>query len=144
MINDIKKEIVRILSENVDKVQHLTDYNALDFEGFPAISVTLSENENDFATTSEDVRVFGFKVRCFVLASNKGQPVNDEKTQRAERVMGNLVDQVIDTLDKNTTLDNTVEFTEPAPSSWFWITNQAGDTLMAEVILRVHKYKTVI
>lgn len=144
MINTIKKEIINLISSNVSEVQDLRDFNALNFRGMPAISVTFSDNENDFVTTSENRRIFTFKIRCFVLAGAASQPITDDKAQRVERVMGDLVWSVINALDADITLGGNVEWTDAAPSVWNYVDLQNGSCLMAEILLRVHKDRTVV
>jgi hypothetical protein len=143
MINTIKTQIKNTLSAHCAGIQEIRTYNAIEFNGFPAVSVTTSDNVNDYETNTENMRTFAFKIRCFVPISNAGQPVTEEKYERAERVMGDLVWSVINTLDNHYTLDGSVEYLDAAPSVWEYVEMQNGFTLMANILLKVHKSYTL-
>lgn len=139
MINTIKENIKTIISTNVSEVQEIKTYPSLEFNGFPAIQIYLGQNENVFETSAENMRTYEFKIECFVSVANDINVVTEDKHERANRVMGDLIDSVINALDNNSTLGNTVEFLEATPSVWGYENIQNGLCLVSEIILRVHK-----
>lgn len=140
MINTIKDSIKTIIEAHCSGVQEVRDYNALEFTGFPAVSISFADNDNDFATNKENERIFAYKIRVFVSLSNAGQPLTEEKAQRAERIMGDVVWSIINALDNHETLDDNVEYCEASPSTWEYVSIQNGVCLMANISLKAHKY----
>lgn len=95
MFDKISTALSSILSANT-KIQSKYDFEASNLEGTPAMSITASANENDYSTTTENTRMYAFLVRLYVL---RGDSADSERT--CEKTMRDMVDGVLDTLDKN-------------------------------------------
>ena len=96
----------------IDKLFEILDANTLikevfswekeQFSGDPACTITPSENESDYNTTEENVRIYAFNVRLFV--NRTVVPAGKDAKSDADRRLRNLVDSVLDDFDKNYTL----------------------------------------
>ena len=104
------------------KVQSFYDFEASNIEGFPAMTMVASSNDSDYSTTTENRRVYAFVVRLYV---ERGSGNDSERT--CEATMRDLVDTVLDRLDKNFILSGTTVptqsgytflFMSSTPSSW--------------------------
>ena len=80
----------------------------------PFLVVIASENRNEFATTSENRRTYQFTITIFVGIGSRNE-------QTAESVLTTLVDNIIDQIDNNTTLNDNALFTQAVPSSWGFV-----------------------
>lgn len=84
------------LLSSLTKIQSFYNVEATNLEGFPALTLTPSANDSDYATTTENRRVYAFMIRLYV---ERGSGTTAERT--AESTMRDLVDSVLDRLDKN-------------------------------------------
>lgn len=136
MWTEINQQLKSILESNT-KIQEVYDYEKERFEGDPVATITASENDGDYATTIDNRRIYAFTVRLYVNRTNR----NDNM---AERIMRELVDTVIDDIDKNYTLTGisnptgkTLLFVEAVPSRWGYV---ESDIVMriAEITIKAH------
>ena len=95
-------------------IQESYSHEAEQFEGDPACTITSSENESDYNTTEENVRIYAFTIKLFV--NRTIAPTGTDPKAEAERKLRNLVDSVLDDFDANYTLTG--------------ITNPAGYTFI--------------
>ncbi len=96
MFSTLRDKIVEIL-EAVDEVQDVFPYEAEQFEGDPACTVTPSSNEGDYNTTDENIRIYSFNIRAYVTRTKT------RTKKEADEVLANLVDSIIDDFDKDYT-----------------------------------------
>jgi len=80
----------------------------------PFAVVIASGNENDFASSSENKRSFGFSIRLYVERKTRG-------VEAAETLMQTMVDNLINALDQDYTLGGEVLVSQAAPSAWGYI-----------------------
>jgi len=73
MFKEISNKIKSLLDEDA-LAEEIYEYEEGQFKGFPAITITPSNNESDYHTTNENERIYAFNVRCYI-PRNKG----DEK-----------------------------------------------------------------
>lgn len=139
MIQNLINKLKSILEAN-DLLQVVYSYERADSEGTPFATVTPSANENDYATTTENRRVYAFVIRLFV--ERAGQTT----AETAENTMRDLLDSVLDDLDKNYALSGmpiangyTFLFMEAAPSSWAYVFRE-NEYRVAEIAVRCHFY----
>ena len=71
-------------------IQEVYRYPKFDFSGYPACTVTPSDNSNDYETTSENVRIYAWKVRIFYDTKATGI---DASLQRLYPVIDDTMDQ---------------------------------------------------
>jgi hypothetical protein len=95
MFDKISTKLFSLLSANT-LIQSKYNYEASNLQGFPALTLTPSANENEYATTTENQRAYAFVVRLYVERGSSATAEND-----CENTMRELVDTVLDTLDKN-------------------------------------------
>lgn len=81
-----------------------------DVEQDPFVTVTASDNEADFANTSENRRVYGFVIRVFIERANDPQTAEDNLTE--------IIDAVINAFDQDYTLTGEALLVEASPSVW--------------------------
>lgn len=127
------------ISTEVDTVQDVSDYDKTRFDGFPAVTVVTSGNENDFYTTAENQRVFGFDINVYVSMGKTAHTVDDNAYQSAERVMGNAVSDIIDAFDTFITFGGDADFLRASPSVWDYVESSEGFMRHAVIKLEVVK-----
>ena len=138
-INSLKSQITDRISAEVTTVKDVANYEKVGFTGFPAVSVSVSENENEFWSTAENMRSFVFDIDCFVQISKKVDTASDTAMQEAEKRMGNVVSDIIDAFDDDIDFGNAADFVNPAPSAWDYVELPAGYCRHAKITLRVEK-----
>lgn len=87
---------------NLSKIQSMYNYEASELDGTPALTLTPSANESEYSTTSENTRIYAFVIRLYV-ARGSGKSAEDE----CENTMREMVDDVLDRLDRNYYLRDT-------------------------------------
>lgn len=138
MINNIKKEIMTLLS-TITNIQDVADYQKTGFTGYPAVSVLMSDNENDFWSTAENLRKFVFNLDIFVqIAKNTGS-ADDNAQQKAERVMGDVVSDILNKFDNEIDLNGQADFVDATPSSWDFVQLPGGYMRHAKIKIQVNK-----
>jgi len=139
MIQNLITKLKSILTANT-LIQSVYDYERADAEGTPFATITPSANENDYATTTENRRVYAFLVRLFVERAGQSTYENADNTMRA------LVDSVLDDFDKNYSLSGltsangyTFLFMEATPSQWGYV-GREQEYRVAEITIKCHFY----
>jgi len=136
-INALKNQIMQFISANVTTVQDVSDYDKVVFSGFPAVTVTTTDNENEFWSVAQNQRAFNFDIDIYVQISKSTQSVDDNARQSAERIMGNVVSDMIDAFDNNVTFGGAAEFLRAAPSTWDYMESSEGMMRHAKIKLQV-------
>lgn len=108
-------------------IQEVYDYEVAEFAGDPVATIVPSTNESDYRTTSENRRIYAFKIELWV---KRGGARDDKET---EDVLTELVDSVLDDFDKYYTLGSgspgsalvlptgyIMIRTQAMPSTWFY------------------------
>jgi hypothetical protein len=142
-INYLKKTIMNRISSQVNTVQDVSDYDKIVFSGFPAVTVTVASNDNEFWSTGENQRAFNFVLDIYVQISKKVEQGDDNQRQAAERIMGNAVSDIIDAFDSYTEFGGDAEFLRAAPSTWDYIETSEGFMRHAKINLQVVKMFTI-
>jgi hypothetical protein len=145
----LKQNIITIISQDVDTVQEVVDYEKVGFRGFPAVTVTCSGNENSFYSSAENERVFLFALRIYEQLENVPKLDSsgaDNEKQRAEQIVERVVDQILNAFDTTTsfTMDGSADNgVEAVPSRWGYAQLPAGWCRVAEIDLRIKRTKIV-
>jgi len=136
-IKNIKKEIITKLSA-VSTLAKVYDYERLHPEQFPCAFVTFSSSDNEFFTTSENKRVFGYRV--LVLAQIGQDRSDTDRLELAEQTIQDVTGDILDTLDSNITLDDAVDvvFVEASVGEPGYVEYEGGFARSVEVQVRVH------
>lgn len=139
MISNLITKLSALLSANT-LLQKVYTYERANPEGTPFATITPSGNENEFATTAENDRVYAFLLRLYV--ERKGQTTEEE----TEAAMAELVDSVLDDLDSNWQLSGlpvpagyTFIQMSAAPSRWGYV-GRENEYRVAEVVVRCRVY----
>ncbi len=96
--NQIKSKL-----EGIGDIQSVYDFPWLDFDGFPAATITPSSVESDYETQSENLRTYVFSVRLFLSLNIVNKTSHKEKVEDGFRIVEELVDAVVDEFDKDET-----------------------------------------
>lgn len=138
MWDQISTAILNVLNAN-DLISNAYDFEAAEFDADPVATLVPSANENDYATTTENRRTYAFTLRIF-----KTRLTGENPESTTEAAMRQLVDSVMDDLDKNhriSTLESkagyTFLFLEAAPSQWGYA-GRENVYRVAEIIVKVH------
>ena len=136
-IKNIKKEIITKLSA-VSTLAKVYAYEKLHPEQFPCAFVTFSSSDNEFFTTSENKRVFGYRV--LVLAQIGVDRDTTDKVEQAEEVIQDVTGDILDVLDSNITLDDNAEvvFVEASVGEPGYVEYEGGWARSVELQVRVH------
>ena len=109
-INHLKKQIMDRISSQVTTVQDVANYDKVVFSGFPAVTVTVADNDNDFWSVGENQRAFNFNIDIYQQISKSTQSVDDNARQSAERIMGNVVSEMLDAFDSFVAFGGVADF----------------------------------
>lgn len=138
MFDKISTSLFTLLKAN-SLLQSCYNYEASKLEGFPALTLTPSSNENEYATTTENRRVYAFVIRLYV---ERGSDPTGENS--CENTMRELVDTVLDDLDKNHSdlvIDSETGYTflmmRAAPSQWGYA-GRENEMRVAEIRVQLH------
>ena len=142
-INALKKEIMNRISSQVTTVQCVADYDRVVFSGFPAVTVIVADNDNDFWSVGENQRAFNFNIDIYQQISKSTQSVDDNARQSAERIMGNVVSEMLDAFDSFVAFGGVADFLRAAPSTWDFMESSEGFMRHARIILQVVKLHTI-
>ena len=142
-INGLKNQIMQRISTQVNTVQDVSDYDKVVFSGFPAVTVTTTDNENEFWSVAQNQRAFNFDIDIYVQISKSTQSVDDNARQSAERIMGNVVSDIIDAFDDYVEVGGVADFLRAAPSSWDYMESSEGFMRHAKIKLQVVQLYTI-
>lgn len=96
----------------------------------PFAVVVPSENESEFATTTENKRIYGFSIKVFVERASRG-------VAESELLLMRIIDRLINSFDESSTLSvDGVMIVRAAPSAWSYVLSDK-EYRMAEIKLGV-------
>lgn len=141
---------IRDLIAGISGIAQAKKFPTFKFDQYPAASVFMSENQSDYETTSENLRVYAFSV--FVYYPTKG--LDGESIDVAISALEGLVDTIIDTIDQEDLKDSTertVGVDLPANSQFInifatpslWGEVPGEELVFSEIIVRVRISKDV-
>ena len=119
MFEKIVQQLKTYLEDNT-LIESVYDFEASELEGSPVGVVLPSGNESEYTSTTENRRTYGFVLRLYV--DRLSGTVNE---QACEKTMRELVDTVLNDLDKNFQLTGLptqagycMLFMSASPSAW--------------------------
>jgi len=133
------EKLVSILEANA-LIKEVFNYEVEEFNGDPACTIIPSENESDYNTTEENLRIYVFSIKLYVnrTITVAGRDVKSD----ADRKLRNLVDSVLDDFDKDYTLSGIVNPTGytfinlfALPSAWGY-SGREDNFRAAEILIR--------
>lgn len=138
MFDKISTALMTLLSANA-LIQSFYNYEASKMEGFPSLTLTPSANENAYATTTENRRVYAYVVRIYVERGS-----GSAAEAQCEDTMRELVDTVLDDLDKSYNITSiagqsgyTFLFMNATPSQWGYV-GRENEMRVAEITIQLH------
>lgn len=144
VVSDIKDQLKRSIQScsSVDKVYGYEEVNPT---GWPCVMLTPADMQGEFASTSENSRVYGFKALIlFTLGQDMETPKTLNRLEYAENVIMTVIDEIINAVDDNIVLEGTpVLFVNAADANWGYTSGEFGEARSAEITLRVYTEVTV-
>jgi hypothetical protein len=138
MFSTIRAAIISKINNDLEKIQVAYASDRATFSGFPAAVVSPSDNEADYASTSNDKRTYAFKVRVYY-------PIKDEADyDAAETALEEALDEMLDAFSTRGALGSACEWVHPVPSVWQYEERGEGIYRMAELTLRCVTLKSIV
>lgn len=137
MFTELLNKIVQILEAN-SLIQEVFNFEKQKFDGDPVAIVSPSGNESDYSTTNQNERIYSYSIKLFVSRTAR----EGDSDKEADRVLRNLVDSVIDDIDKDYTFSGLVVPTGYCMINVFAIPSQWGyagaedEYRVAEIVIR--------
>lgn len=98
--------------------------------GYPYATITQSSFNGAFGDTQRNIRHYLFSVRVFQERTEAA--FGNEK---AERIMRELLDEIITAFDNDTTLNHAVKMITPISADFDYDQGEVGDLRVAEIII---------
>lgn len=98
---------------------------------YPFATVTAQAFDGQFGDTIRNIRTFDLVVRVYQerIESNFGN-------EKAERVMREMVDEILTAFDADTTLSGTCKMVKPISGNLSYEDREMGDTRIAEIVVQ--------
>ena len=149
VMSEIKKQIISKI-DALQSVQKVYPAEVPNPKGWPCVFVTATDLEGEFSSNAENSRVYAYSV--VVLFSEGQNFVADSEYERldyTERVVGEVIDEIINAVDTDFELDSlpndtTVLFVNAADCIWGRYQYEGGVAKAAQITLRVYTEVTVI
>lgn len=145
----IKQQIISKI-DNLDSVQKVYPAEVPNPDGWPAVFVTAADLEGEFSSNAENSRIYAYNV-VILLPEGQNYPTNSEyeRLDYTEKVVGEVVDEIINAVDTDFELDSlpndtTVLFVNAADCQWGKYPYEGGVAKAAQVTLRVYTEVTVV
>ena len=113
------------------------DIHTTKLDGYPSITFEPSDMESDFATTTQNLRTYVFRIVIHQETEKVGK-------SRALEILSLAVDEVIKLFDNDITLGGAVDFLNAVPAAWGEYSEAVGQVKHAEIILRCNKIVSTI
>lgn len=136
--------------ENLDSVQKVYPAPRNNPSGFPCVFITVADLEGEFATNSENSRVYGYTLIVLFPEGQDFVPESEkERGDYAEQVVAQVVDEIINSVDTDFELDSlpndtTVLFVNAADCQWGKYEYDGGVAKAAQLTLKVYTEVTVV
>ena len=95
------KEQIRNRISALSSVEEVYTFDKLPLEGYPAVIIKYGSMDGEFATTSENRRVYNYSVKVLVPIGKILTDIADDRLQWAEEAVGQVVEQIANDLDTN-------------------------------------------
>ena len=108
------------------------DIHTTKIDGYPSATFEPSDMESDFATTTENLRTYVFRIVIHQETEKVGK-------SKALEILAHAVDETIKLFDNDITLGGAVSFLNAVPSAWGEYSEGVGQVKHAEIVLRCNK-----
>lgn len=138
-VSDIRTLLINRITA-LSTVGQVYGYEEPHPKNYPVVFVTPADMDGAFVTNAENRRIYGFLVTVsFPTGSNLPKDASKTPLRHSEDVCNDVVDQIINDIDENFTLDGvTILFIEAADARWGFINVQGGSNRALQVTLRIH------
>jgi len=129
--NTLIEKIKNVIISNVSEIQSSYDYYPESLTSFPCLVVVPIGHEDSFYTLSHsgfNTRQYSISIR--IIGDLENTEINTQKKIRE------LTDKVIDVLEKNPTLDNTIDWCYPTKAR-YGFEGQPAKYYYSEITLNV-------
>lgn len=148
-MSQIKQQIITKI-QSLESVQKVYPAEVPNPTGWPCVFVTATDLEGEFSSNAENSRIYAYSV--LILLSEGQNFVADTEYERldyTERVVGEVIDEIINAVDTDFELDSlpndtTVLFVNAADCIWGRYQYEGGIAKAAQVTLRVYTEVTVV
>lgn len=139
--NQIKSRI-----DALQSVQAVYGYEEMKPKGWPAVMLTATDMDGEFASTAENSRVYSYRAFImFPIGQDMPIPAGENRMEYAENVIATVIDEIISTVDNNFELDGIpVLYVNAADVIWGYVNADFGEARSAEITLRVYTEVTVV
>lgn len=141
---------ITIKDQIIDKIEALSSVQAvypsekINPTGFPAVFVTTTDMEGEFSSNVENSRVYAYRVVvAFPMAQDFVPDSEKERLDYAERVVSEVIDEIINAVDTDYELDSPVLFVNAADCEWGFIEYEGGEAKAGQITLRVYTEKNI-
>jgi hypothetical protein len=146
---NIKQQLIAKI-QACDAVQIVYPAEKLNPSGWPAVFVTPFREEGEFSSNAENSRLYEYNALVLFPEGQDFVPEAEaERLDYAEKVVGQVLDQIINAIDTDFELDSlpyqcNVLFVHAADVEWGNYAIEGGVAKAAQVILRVYTEITVV
>lgn len=120
-------------------------YEEQSISQWPAVIVLPSNLEGEFVSTAENRRSIGFDIMIlFPTGQNVPKDSSEKPIEYAERIVSNVMDEIIDDLDQNSfnnafadisDTDVTFLYADAADASWGYVDYEGGTARSVQITL---------
>lgn len=141
---DIKDQILSKLNA-ISTIQKVYPEEKTEPDGWPAVFLTTADMEGEFSSNVENSRVYAYNCTIlFPLGQNFVPASQRERSDYAERVVAQVIDDIINSIDTDYELDGTpVLFVNAADCIWGKYKYEGGVAKAAQITLRVYTEKNI-
>jgi hypothetical protein len=141
-IKDMLIERIEVL----ESVQKVYPSSVINNSGWPAVAITAQSEEGEFSSNAENSRIYSFNATVLFPVGQDFVPEEErERTDYAERVVAQVIEDVMNAVDKDYELDRgVVLFVNAADVEWAYFEYEGGVARGANVILNVYTELNVI
>lgn len=112
VIKDIRSKIETKLNE-MQTLKTVYDFDSANPDGeYPLATMTITDGESEFISTAHNMRSHRFSIRVFQERTEVGQGV-----ESAENISVDVLEEILNAFDMDTTLSGTVKYVAPAEYS---------------------------
>jgi len=144
--SSIKDQLIARI-EGLDSVQLVLPSNRLAPSGWPCVFITTSDLDGEFASSSSNSRVFGYKcVIAFPVGADFLNEAQAERLDFAERVLNKVLQDILNSIETDFELDGppTLLYTEALDCVWGEISVESGIAQALEVTIRCYTEVEII
>jgi hypothetical protein len=128
--NTLSTQLYNLINDNKTTlgIQEVWDYPKLSFNGYPAVTITPSDNSSDYSSTTENLRKYAWRIRVF----HETQVVGIDGALDALRPVVDATMDLIDdemrassrTVGVNMPTDYIFINISAVPSAWYTVENE--------------------